>query len=165
MWEGPNKDLAAPANGRPKRNATAYADYAVDSGDMESDDGDNKGGGGHGTRGTGKTKRNAKQQVQNKQAQQRWGRSPAHAGMHSSESPGMHSMPARPTNYSSLLGDQNEAAFEWVAVLTQLETLFSGRSIHSSCEQTIRACTSWVQVSRFSQQRLFLGCMYAYLSK
>ena len=70
MWEGP-KEPAPPANGRPKRNAAAYADYAVDSGDMESDDGDGKLGGHHATRGTGKTKRNAKQQVQNKQAQQR----------------------------------------------------------------------------------------------
>ena len=74
VWEGP-KELTPPANGRPKRNAAAYAEYAVDSGDMESDEGDNKLGGSHGTHGTGKTKRNAKQQVQNKQAQQRWGRS------------------------------------------------------------------------------------------
>lgn len=47
------------------------ADYNADSPGFldDSDDGDGKAGGG---KGTGKTKRNPKQQAQNKQAQQRW---------------------------------------------------------------------------------------------
>lgn len=66
QW-APAETQARKAKGRKQQEA----DYAADSpGAMEdSDDGDHRGGVG---RGTGKTKRNPKQQAQNKQAQQRY---------------------------------------------------------------------------------------------